>query len=209
MIKKLDKLKETITVNKKIVVFLIGLSLVGILLGSFYTVLLKDTDKALVNTYMTDFVGQVQGGKIDSIKSFLNNVVGTGLFILPVWLLGISVIGVPIIIFMYFSKTFVMGFFIASFILNMKAKGALLSFLYIFPHGIITLGLYIVLLNYAITLSVKIASSFVGKRSIDFKHILYKYSIILGICLGGCLLMNAYESFLLPKIMHFILGIVK
>lgn len=209
MIKKLDKLKESISVNRKIVVFLIGLSLVGILLGSFYTVLLQDADKTLVKDYMTDFIGQVQTGKMDVVKGFLNNVLSTSLFVLPVWLLGISVIGVPIIIFMYFSKTFVMGFSIASFILNMKAKGALLSFLYIFPHGIITLGLYILLLNYAVTLSIKIVNSFVKKKSIDFKNIMYKYSIILAICFGGTLLMNAYESFLLPKILHFVLGILK
>lgn len=208
MKKKLDKLKETVTVNKKIVWFLIGLAIIGIILGTFYTVLLQDTDKKMVQDYMNEFLNNIKQHKVGSFKSYMQSSLQTSLFVCSTWLLGISIIGIPIMLFLYFSKTFVIGFSIAGFILNLKAKGCLISFLYYFPHGVITIGIYIILLNYATALSLKLVDSFIKKKTIDFKQILYKYVMIFILCLSGCLFMNAYEAFILPQVLSKVLEII-
>lgn len=209
MKKNMDKFKRTIALNKKIVIFLIGLSLIGILFGAFYTVLLQDTDKTLVKDYMTEFLTSVSQKKVGNMHTYINSSLSTSIFLVAVWILGISIIGVPIMLFMYFSKTFVMGFSIASFILQLKAKGCLVAFLYFVPHTILIFGFYILLLNYAITLSFKLAESFFKKKSIDFKVILYRYSMILGVCIVGCLILNLYEAFVLPKVLSSVLAFIK
>lgn len=209
MAKKIGQLKENIKINRKMVVFLVGLAIVGIILGSFFTVLLKNGDKDLVKNYMNEFIGNVEGNKFSYTKSYINASFNTIFFLGSIWLLGISVIGVPVIVFMYFSKAFTLGFSIASFILTMKAKGCLLAFVYLVPHTIITFIVYIVLMNYAITLSTKLIDSFVKKKSIDFKGIMQKYVFILLISVGVCLVMNVYESFAVSRIIQFILGIAK
>ncbi len=208
MKKNWDKLKQTVTVNKKVVYFLVGLAIIGIALGTFYTILLQDADKTLIREYMNEFIINIKQHKIGSFRSYIQTTFQTFLFLGGIWLLGISVIGVPIMLFLYFSKMFVIGFSISNFILNWKMKGCLLSFLYYFPHGVITICIYIVLLNYAITLSLKLVDCFVEKKSIDFKYILYKYLWVFLICVVGCLLMNAYEAFILPEVLSKVLEIL-
>ncbi|MDD3341415.1 MAG: stage II sporulation protein M [Bacilli bacterium] len=209
MIKKIEKIKENIKINKKIVVFLVGLAIVGIVLGSFFTVILKDADKSLVKDYMSSFLENVQSGKFEYMKSYINECFNSLFFVGSIWILGISVIGVPIIVLMYFSKAFVLGFSLASFILNMKAKGCLLAFVYLIPHSVVLFIVYIVLMNYSITLSYKLATSFLKKKSIDFKGIMQKYIFILCISLGVCFVMHLYEIFIVPKLMQGLLQILK
>lgn len=209
MQKKIEKIKENIKINRKIVVFLVGLAIIGIILGAFFTVILKDTDKTLVKDYMSSFISNVSSGKFEYTKSFINECFNTAFFLGSIWILGISVIGVPIVLLMYFSKAFVLGFSIASFILNMKAKGCLLAFVYLVPHSIVLFIAYIVLMNYALTLSLKIGSCFIKKRSIDFKGIMQRYTFILCICVIVCILMHIYEIFAVPRIMQFLLQVIK
>lgn len=205
----MEKLKENVKMNKKIVVFLVGLAIIGIILGAFFTVILKGADKTLVKDYMADFMKNVASGKFEYMKSFINECMNTAFFLGSIWILGISVIGVPIILLMYFSKAFVLGFSIASFILQMKAKGCLFAFVYLVPHSIVLFIVYIVLMNYSITLSCKLGSSFLKKKSLDFKGIMQKYVFILGICLLVAILMHVYEIFAVPRIMQFLLHVIK
>lgn len=200
---KLANLKEQLGVHKKIVVFLVGLALIGIIMGSFFTVILEDSDKSLVREYMQQFVSDVQKGKINVFHNFLNIGLENLFFVLVVWLLGVSVIGIPIILFIYFSKAFVLGFSIASFLLSYKGKGLIYAFLYIFPHQIINFILYILLLNYAITLSLKLVHSFFKKKNIDFKVVMKKYLFILIFVFVFLFITSIYESLLVPKIMQF------
>lgn len=200
---KLSNLKEQLDVHKKMVVFLVGLALVGVIMGSFFTVILEDSDKNLVREYMQQFISDVQKGKINMFHNFFNIGLENLFFILAVWLLGVSVIGIPIILFLYFSKAFVLGFSIASFLLSYKGKGLIYAFFYIFPHQIINFILYILLLNYAITLSLKLVHSFFKKKSIDFKLVMKKYLFIFLFVFGLLLITSIYESILVPKIMQF------
>ena len=201
MKQRFSKIKSNIKINKKIVVFLLGLAIIGLILGSFYTVILKDTDKSLVKDYMGEFLTNIKTNKINYVDVYINNTITNFIFISVIWLLGISVIGLPIKLFMYFSKAFVMGFTISSFILNYKLKGVLLSLIYVVPHGILNFIIYIILMNYAITLSIKITETFIKKKEINFKGIMHRYVTVLGICFISTLILNLYEVFIVPRLM--------
>ena len=53
---KVEIVKNNVKINKKIFVFLTVLTIIGILFGSFFVVILNDTDKALVTNYINDFI---------------------------------------------------------------------------------------------------------------------------------------------------------
>lgn len=205
---KVEIVKNNVKINKKIFVFLTSLTIIGILFGSFFVVILNDADKSLVTSYISDFINDIKMDKINYINNYINLNIESLFLIITIWLLGISIIGLPVMLFIYFSKTFVVGFSIASFILNYNFKGIIMAFIYIIPHTLIQFFLYILLLNYSITLSLKLVNTFIKRKTIDFKGIIQKYSLILIIVIIGIFIVNAYEIFIVPKIFKFILPIL-
>ena len=112
-------------------------------------------------------------------------------------------------LFLFFTKSFILGFSISSIILNYKLKGCLLSFIYIFPHHIINIFLLILLVIYAFAFSIKIINALFNKQTIDFKLITNKYLTVLVITIIGILITSLIEVFITPLIIKLLLPIIK
>ena len=56
-----------------------------------------------------------------------------------IFILGISVVGILIVLFLYFSEAFSIGFCITSLLNTYKVKGIIAIFCYLFPSKIIYL----------------------------------------------------------------------
>lgn len=207
--KHLDKLKMKIHGNKKMILFLVGLMMIGIIAGSIFVVLLKQNDQDLLKEYLTNFMTNIETNQLNQMSAFLNTVGGNFFLILFIWLLGISVIGIPIILFVFFSKAFVLGFSITSIILNYKLKGCLMAFFYIFPHHVINMGIYIMLLMYSLTVSFRIIKAMLKKESFDFKSIIKQYSRILLFAFVGVLFTTLFEIYVVPFVFQTLLPFLK
>lgn len=208
MKKYLDKLKQNIIINKKMIVFFGTLIITGIVAGSLFGIIIKGNDKTLVSEYINTFFNNINNDGINYISSFINSIISNLLFIIFIWLLGISIIGCPITIFMYFSKAFSLGFTLASLIVNYNFKGILYSFIYIIPSQIFFFLGYTLLMIYSVSLSLKLCMSLIKKKSIDFKYIINKYLIILLISFVLILIGSLFESFVMPYILKFTLSIL-
>ncbi len=208
MKKAMDKLVSGLKINRKMLLFLIVLGLIALIVGSIFVVILNATDKSLIKDYLETFINNVDSGKLDYMQALKNISISNYSYIIIAWLLGISVIGIPITIFMYFMKCFMIGFSIASIIINFKLKGTLLAFIYVFPHHIINLIMYTVLILYSLTLSLKIGEAVLKKKSINFKLIINKYLLILILSLIVITLMNLFEVYITPILIKTILPII-
>lgn len=199
-----DKLKNKAGRNKKILYFLLGLFITGIGFGALLTVMMKVEDQTLVTDYLNQFFTQLKGNDLNYGSAFVQSILSNTLFILGIWLLGVSVIGIPIMIFMYFSKAFILGFTIASMIQNFSWKGIVLALFYTFPHQILGMIVYTILMIYAMTLSMTLIKAFTKKKTLDFKKVINKYLLVLGLCLVCALVMSLSEVFLMPFLMNFV-----
>lgn len=208
MKKKLDKLKIKINYDKKLVTFMIVLVLIGIITGTFFTLILNGNDKKLVIEYIESFVESISNNKLVFKDTLKNALISNMVYILSVWILGISIIGLPVIVLITFWKSFVIGFSISSFIITYGIKGCILSFIYMFPHFIINLLFFIILSTYAIRLSLKLVSTILNKKSLDFKLIINKYFNILLICTIIIILSVLYEVFIMPIMIKFIVSLL-
>ena len=206
---KLDKLKSILKINKQIIIFLLGLSIIAVVAGAFYITILNKTDHSLMEESISGFFNNINNNKLNYGLSFKNAILNNIGFILLIWLLGISVIGIPIIIFLFFSKVFTLGFSISSIIFNYKLKGTLLSLFYVFPHHIINIYIYIVLIAYAISLSLKIIDSIIKRKIIDFKLVMNKYLYVLLISFIVIIITTLLEVFMVPSLMKFIMSVIK
>lgn len=205
MKKIMDKLKGRMKTSRKMIVFFLVLLIIGIAAGTFFSLVISKSDKALVSDTIKNFFEAVQKNEINFMEVFKNTIFDNGTNSIFMWLLGISVIGIPILLFLYFSKAFILGFSIGSILLQYKAKGIFLCFFYIFPHQVLNLLLYTFLLLYALSLSIKLFFVLIRRKTIDFKPIMNKYILVFVITLIGFLFTALYEAYFMPKIVQIIL----
>ncbi len=205
MNKLVDKLKKRVTINRKMFLFLFTLFMVGMIFGSLFVAILKESDQTLIKDSLKQFFTGVTNHTIVPEKAFISSIISQITYVLIVWLLGISVIGFPIVLIFYFSKAFTLGFSIGSILLHYKTKGVLLTLGYIFPHQILNFFIYTILAIYSLSLSLKIFNALVHKKKIDFRFILNKYLLILLLSILGILVSSVFEVFVMPKIVEFIM----
>ena len=204
--KDMDKLK--IKVDKKIFVFLLVLMIVGITMGSILVTILNSSDKNLTIEYINDFVNNVKDNKLDYLFVLKNNLFSNLSYIILIWLLGISVIGLPIMIIMFFSKSFILGFSIGAVLETFKAKGIIFSLVYVFPGQVINLLFLLLLMMYAMSFSFKLIYVILKKQSLDFKLVMNRYFKIFLLVLIVNLLMTLYDTFLMPKLIKLIIPFI-
>ena len=203
----LNKLRYGAINNKKIILFLLGLCIIGIIGGSLFMTIISKSDQTMVKEYMANFMKNMSS--IDYKSSIINSTLTNLLFIISIWLLGISVIGIPIIVFMYFSKLFTLGFSLSSFIITYKTKGLLLALIYLFPSQILSIAIYTLITLYAIKISNNLIYSVFNKREVRFRPIINKYIYILIICLIASLICVVYDNLVLPIIFKRLIVILK
>lgn len=208
MKKTMDKLKNRVKVDKNLLIFLLILVVVGIIVGSIFVTILNNEDQSLTTEYLASFLERIQNGQLDYVAALKNNLISNLGYILVIWLLGISVIGLPIIIIMYFSKAFILGFSIGTILFNYKLKGILFSLIYVFPGQIVNLLAMTVLMVYAISFSLRLIESLVKKKTLDFKAMINKYLIILAIAAVAFILTALYDTYIMPNILNKLMGII-
>ncbi len=206
MKKIINKAKNVLKINKKLFVFLLVLSIVGIVSGTMLSLMLNADDQKLVTEYLNNFFNNTD--KVDTTNTLINTLIMTLGFSLLIYLLGISVIGFVVILFMLFGKAFVLGFSLGSIITTYKFKGIVYALIYVFPHHIINLILFIILSGMALIMSFKIINNMTKEKKIDFSGI-KKYNYVLLITLGILILTTLYEVYAMPNILNLFLNILK
>lgn len=206
---KLDKWKQKTLNNKKMIWFLFGLAIMAIISGSLFITMITKSDQTLVKQYIESFMDSIISSKVDYFGVLKNTLFNNLLFIIAIWLLGISVIGIPISIFMYFSKLFMLGFSVSSFMLTYKGKGILYSIFYIFPHHIMNIILYTLLTIYTLKMSHTLLRSIIEKKEINIKKKMNRYLLVLGICIIGVIITSLYEVFVIPFIFDKLKFLIK
>lgn len=198
----MDKLKTIIKNNRRSIIFLFILIAIALITGSIFSLMLNDNDKKIVSDSITNFFSNINSlNYIDTLKSA---IVENGLFIFFIWILGFSIIGIPIILFSFFLKIFALGFSICNIITIYKTKGILLALFYIFPHHVINIVNYSLLTIVSLKVSISLLYAVFKRRKLDFKPIMNKYLIILGISIILALIATLLEIYLMP----ILIGIV-
>lgn len=202
--KKLDKLRNKVKVkinnNKKMILLVTILFLIGFIAGTIFITIIAKGDHEYIKEYMNNYINNIKNNNLNYLTCFKDSVISNMLLFIFIFLLGISVIGIPLIIFIYFFKCFIFGFTISSFILTFKIKGILFTIIYLIPNLLI-LTLLSLLSIYAVKVSMYLIYSIFNKLEINFKDIMNHYFKILIFSIVGIIIYSLLETFMTP---HFI-----
>ena len=203
MKKIMDKL---FNVDKKTLLFLLIICFIGLLTGSLFMTVLKNSDKELITETVNGFITNISS--TNSNKMFIESLIINLLLIIFIWVLGISVIGIPIVIVFIFIKSFLLSFSLSSFIANFKLKGLVLGIIYNFPHNFINLLLFLYLGVYSIRLSTIILNSVIKRKTIDFKIIMNRYLMVFIFSFVAIIFLSLFEAFATPYLLKIISNVL-
>ncbi len=205
MNKAITKSMKNIATQKKKYLFLIVITLIGILSGIIFIFFISNADKLLIKDELNTFLLNIKNNNLDYYSSFFQSFSSNFIYLIIIWLLGISIIGIPIIIFLLFFKGFIFGFGISSMISNFGLKGIGLSLGYQSPHLLIMLLIFLLISFYAINFSVKLFRILFLKDNINLSPYFKKYIQILIISLVFSLICSIMETFLSPILINLFL----
>ena len=187
--------------DKTVYFSLIISSIIGIIFGALFITILKDSDKILLKDHINTFFDSIKSNTYNT--SLLNILLSNLILVILIGLLGFSIIGIPVIIACLFYKSFSLSFTVAALLYNYKLDGILLSFIYIFPHLILNLIFYFILIYYSFKLSISLLNLFINKKELN-KKFLKKYLIIILISILFITITSLYETFILPYLIKLI-----
>ena len=205
---KLKKVKTKVTnklaEQKKIYIFLIIVMLIGLILGIIYAVILNKSDHAIVTTSLDSFFTSIKNNDIDYKSALINSLVGNISFVTFIFLLGISIIGIPLIIFSLASSAFIFGFSLSSIIYTYHFNGILKAITYLFPHQLITLLMSLFLGFYALYFGIKLFKYLFRGIDINLRSSMKRYLQVYITVLLIFILCSFIEVFLSPALIKLV-----
>lgn len=203
MKKIIEYLNETIKKEKNKLVFVVIVYVIGIILGSLFINILTTDDKNLLINQLEVY--------FDSIKNLSNDVFGLKVFgseilnnilqLFMIFALGISMIGLPAVIFILFFKGFMLGTTLSTIILKYQLKGVIGSILYVFPCLIINIMIYVFLSFFAVHASVRFLKALFKKDNLNFKSFLGKYLLAFFISIIIIIITCFLDAYLTPLLL--------
>ena len=205
MNKKIDRLLNVILPNKKINIFVLATLVLGVISGAIFLVILNNEDKEMVVNQITTFFNSVNNGEINNFLIFKNSLIENIIFIIIVWILGMSIIGILINIFVVYLRGFILGFTVSSFILVYKAKGIISSVIYMVPTGIINLLITLILGVYSVMFTTSLFRQIFKGGNYNLVKTFKRYFLILIIVILLSIVSSISECYLIPTFIKMII----
>lgn len=187
--------------QNKLLFRLLIISIIFIIIGILFLAVTSKTNKLLIkdnlNTYFTSL------NKLNYSKGFINSIVNNYFYLIIIWILGISIIGIPIAIFILILKSFILGYTISSIIYFYGLKGIFISIIYIIPLVINLIIIYI-LCYFAINFSKSLNKMLFLKKNISLRFLVKNYLKILLYSGIGLLISSLIEVFVIPNILRLL-----
>ncbi|SFA97662.1 MULTISPECIES: stage II sporulation protein M [unclassified Bacillus (in: firmicutes)] len=197
--------------NSSIFLFVVVLFLMGVIFGAVVVNSLSFTQKEDLFSYLSQFFGQVSDGKVAAAndlfrQSFYHNIKFIGLM----WVLGISIIGLPVILILLFIKGMVVGFTVGFLVNQMGWNGFLLAFVSILPQNLIIIPIFIIIAAVSISFSLRMVQmQFMKKYSQPILPLFRRYLTALVVAIILLAVSSAVEAYLSPDLMKTVVHTIK
>ena len=186
--------------KNKLLKILIILTIIIVIISIYLSATLDKTTKEEITNNIIVLKNTIKTSKITNlstlIKSFSNNLITASI----IWLLGISIIGIPIVLGIYLFKVLLLTLEIIFFIINIKYTNIFFIFIYLLP-SILNILIYFILIYYSINYSLILIKVLFFKKDYKLKQITKRYIKILLLILLSIFITNLIEILLIPRIL--------
>lgn len=210
MKKIINYLKKELKKENNLIILILAIFIIGLVVGSLFVNFITKDDKTLLINQVETYFSSVKSldKKVFGINAFTPNLINNELQIFLIFALGLSILGIPVVILIMFFKGFMLGVTLATFILKYQLLGVLPSLLYIFPCFIIYIIIYTLISFFAVSTSLKFLKAIIKKDNLSFKKFLGKYLLCFLICLVLIIINTLLDAFLTPILLKLFTYII-
>ncbi len=192
--------------NQSLYVFTIVLFTMGLIFGATIVNSLGLSQKEELLGFLQYFFSNMnQTGIADPKLHFLQSF---GFYLKTIgimWVLGLSIIGLPMILLLLFIKGVVVGFTVGFLINQMQWQGLLYAVTGVLPQNMLVVPALIIAGVGGISFSIRlIRTRLLSKRDVILPHFV-SYTVLVIVMFSVLTLAAMFETFITPALMHFVM----
>ncbi|MEH7483697.1 stage II sporulation protein M [Neobacillus drentensis] len=194
--------------HSSIFLFIVVLFLMGVIFGAIVVNSMSITQKEDLFYYLSQFFGQVSSGKeAEDNDLFLQSLFHNSKFIGLMWILGISIIGLPVILILLFIKGMVVGFTVGFLVSQMGWQGFMLAIVSILPQNLIIIPVFIMMAALSVIFSLRmIKKQFMKKYAQPILPFFKSYILTLIVAVIFITAASGIEAYLSPWLMKTVIS---
>lgn len=178
----------------------------GMIIALYCVKYMQSVDKNSLINYITAISTSPSGELMSTTRIFINTLKNNLPIIIGLWILGLTFIGIPIVLLINLYKGFSLGFTFSFFIYALKERGFVLALLGVLPQNLIYVPCIIFLSVIAMKGSVigikeKFSKKYVGGSNINVTNYTMVYVVTMALMSVGFLI----ETFLTPIFIRLVL----
>jgi len=178
----------------------------GIVLGIYSVKYMANSDRSSLVSYLSNFSQNITHGNFKYNSIFIDVIKNNIPLIIAIWFLGVTMIGIPIIILIDIVKGFTVGFTLSFMISGFGVKGIGVAALGVIPQNLLYIPCIIIASVLSMEFSVNLLKEKMNKRynsSIWVK--LATYSFYFAVITIVMFLGFALETYVSPSLVKLIL----
>lgn len=201
----INRIKKHFESNMLIYIILSIIFMIGISSGAITINMIDVEQKKELVKFLESFFKLINEDSVDNLmlikQSFKNNL---QTFIL-LWILGISIVGIPLVIALVLLRGFVIGFTVGFVVKELGFKGIIFSIFSILPQNIIFIPWIIVSSAFTLIFSIRfIKDKFTKAYNGNYINSAMVYTLIMSILFVISLSGTIIEAYITPILMRFI-----
>ncbi|MUT65556.1 stage II sporulation protein M [Paenibacillus sp. NEAU-GSW1] len=198
-------LQETNKSQFTLYVFVAVLFVVGVIFGGLMVNALTLEQQQELASDVSQYINLVNNGTAaDASHSFWERMLFHGKWLFLLWILGITVVGVPFVLALDFLKGALVGFAIGTLISQHAWKGVLFSLVSVAPPNLIVVPVFMVISVAAISFSTYVVKNRLFQQKGSLVPQIAGFSstaLLMLLMLAGAALLEAYIS---PVLMQWV-----
>jgi stage II sporulation protein M len=152
----------------------------GITAGAFTVDALSSVQKEELVNYFQSFFSVLNSETVKSAAVFKQSLANNVQFILLIWILGITIIGIPLILMIVGIKGFIIGFSVSFLVEGMGVRGLLFALVSILPQNLLIVPAVVVagVMGISFSLSMLNRRKIRHKKSFSSEFLLYSVNFL-------------------------------
>lgn len=174
----------------------------GVSFGAILVNSLSINQKQDLMGYLTRFFNELQSGRQADPKAAFQQSLGDHLkYIGFIWILGLSIIGLPIILIMVFLKGLVVGFTVGFLANQWNWNGLIMAGLSVLPQNLVVIPAIIIMATAGVSFSLRLIRSRFARRGEQIYPLFLRYTMLVVALAFALGLASIFEAFVSPMLM--------
>jgi stage II sporulation protein M len=196
--------------NRSTYFFLLVAFVIGVCAGAFTVNGLSTAQKDELSNYFQGFLGLLNNQSVDSSELFSAALIENLKIVAALWVLGVTIIGIPFIYLLIGIKGFITGFSSGFIISSIGMKGVLFTIFALLPKEIILVPCLIALGVNGINFSLKIIKNRTDGHILkdSLKSNLLSYCFVTVFFSSFILIAILLETYIVPVLIRIIAPVI-